>query len=568
MIADFFSRMGRLFLSFIFFISSTGLFPSGSKADPTLESPQWPVWVHEHWVWENEGTQESAYELVSDYRQLGIPVGAVIIDRPWATDSNTFIPDPERYPDLGEYVQKFHDENVRIMIWATSVVNETASNFQEAKDNGYFLSNGKTVKWWGGKGAFIDYTNPEAVEWWHGQMDNILDMGIDGWKIDGSDPYVLLMLPAYGKGGYVSWKAYRDQTYRDFFEYTREKLGNDRVISARPVDDQLLGIGIPLVFTSRDINFAGWMGDQDNDWRGLRAALNNMFMAAAYNFVSYGSDIGGFRSGDGMIKDVFIRWAQLGAFCPVMENGGGGEHRPWLFDETGETAEIYKKFAVLHHELIPYIYSQAAYSYELVKPTMRPQAGEYMYMLGDEILVAPFVEAGNNRTVTFPKGDWIYMFDETKTYSKGKQTLNFPLDEFPVFIRKGAIIPMDVTDGLTGFGSELSADYTTVAMYPADGSNKFGLYEQDKKGALISYNRNAGALGITCTATDRSMLFRVYGEQNPSGVTASGAQLTRAASMAELVTMQAGYFRDSDGVLWIAVKDASAGTEIKVTLPA
>lgn len=67
-------------------------------------------------------------------------------------------------------------------------------------------------------------------------------------------------------------------------------------------------------------------------------------------YANFGSDIGGYRSGKdsgndtlGRTKELFIRWAQLGSFSPLMENGGNKEHRPWVFDTTNETLNIYKK---------------------------------------------------------------------------------------------------------------------------------------------------------------------------------------------------------------------------------
>ena len=67
-------------------------------------------------------------------------------------------------------------------------------------------------------------------------------------------------------------------------------------------------------------------------------------LVVTIGYPNFGSDIGGYRSGEGDLgrtKELLIRWAQLGAFSPLMENGGNKEHRPWVFDD--QTLKIYKE---------------------------------------------------------------------------------------------------------------------------------------------------------------------------------------------------------------------------------
>jgi len=76
-----------------------------------------------------------------------------------------------------------------------------------------------------------------------------------------------------------------------------------------------------IVLGPRDVNFAGWVGDQDPTWIGLDAALTNMFFSGLRGFVNFGSDIGAYRD-DGMRdEEVFTRWVQLGAMSPVIQPG-------------------------------------------------------------------------------------------------------------------------------------------------------------------------------------------------------------------------------------------------------
>lgn len=57
-----------------------------------------------------------------------------------------------------------------MILWVTSVIDIDSSNYMEGKAAGYYLNDGATIKWWHGIGSFIDYSNPDALNWWHKQV--------------------------------------------------------------------------------------------------------------------------------------------------------------------------------------------------------------------------------------------------------------------------------------------------------------------------------------------------------------------------------------------------------------
>ena len=427
------------------------------EGEPPPTAP-WPEWAFHHWVWEDESTQESAIALVDDYLAHDIEVGAIIIDSPWETDYNTFEFDTDLYPDAQAMVDYFHSLGVRVFIWIVGGINtDVPELYSFAEDNNYFMKytpfgGPAEVDWWKGKGSLIDFFNPEATAWWHTLVDRTLALGIDGWKCDGLDYYAALARYSPGAGGYVSRLEYSHAYYRDFFDYTRLVLGDDRIITARPVDNYgLPGGGELASFAPVDINWAGWVGDQDADFSGLAAALDNFYESYLVGYVAFGSDIGGYRENDAYplkrSKELFIRWAQLGALCPVMENGGGGEHRPWIFDE--ETADIYRDFVNLHYALIPYLMREGARAFDAGISLMTfIDNVQFHYLLGPDILVAPMLEEGTSRAVRFPDGGrWIYLFDRASVFAGGTtETVTIPYNEFPVFLREGSAIASELPD--------------------------------------------------------------------------------------------------------------------------
>lgn len=418
---------------------------------------EWPAWVFSHWIWEDEGTRQSAQQLMDDYLAHDIPVGAIIIDSPWETAYNDFVVDETLYPDPQAMVDYFHAQNVKILFWITGIIN---TNVQPLYDSiaalDYFMkqnagSGPAEIDWWKGTGSLIDLYNPDAVAWWKGMMDNMLDLGIDGWKCDGTDYFSIGAPYSPYQGGNVSRLNYSHAYYQLFHDYTREVLGNKRVNMTRPIDNYGevdLG-GDFFAFTPDDICFACWVGDQDGKWSGMKKALNNMYWSDQYGYFSFGSDIGGYREDTlypvtGRNKELYIRWTQLGALSPLMENGSVG---PWMYDE--ETTNIYRRFAKFHTSLIPYLMTTGVDYYNNGEALMQFfNKTDYRFMLGPDIFVAPILAAGGNVTVNFPAGDnWVYLFDSTVVKTGGSsEALTFPLSEFPVYVRQGSAYADQIKD--------------------------------------------------------------------------------------------------------------------------
>lgn len=136
-----------------------------------LTEAPYSEWAHYHWVWiGNSGdheTQANLLELVTDYLSYSIPVGAINVDSSWPKNYQNFKWNAEKFPDPAGMVKYLHTLNIRVICWITSTINNESSNYQEAKQKGFMLNDGKLISWWRGHAGLLDYTNPSAVDWWH-----------------------------------------------------------------------------------------------------------------------------------------------------------------------------------------------------------------------------------------------------------------------------------------------------------------------------------------------------------------------------------------------------------------
>ena len=152
----------------------------------------------------------------------------------------------------------------------------------------------------------------------------------------------------------------------------------------------------------------------------------------------------------------------------------------------------------------------------------------FHYLFGDDFLVAPIHEDKLSRTVSLPPGGWRYLFDDREVLQGPRQfTRDFPLDEFPVFVRDGAVVPLKVTRPYTGFGDQDSAEFTTWLIYP-NGRSEFTLWhpESHPKPEATTVKVDSGpALKIEFSGKHAPHILRIFADEKPAGISLDGQNL-------------------------------------------
>ncbi|PCE65060.1 TIM-barrel domain-containing protein [Sediminicola luteus] len=510
--------------------------------------PLTPAWALECWLWEDDvNTAEYVDELLAGYAEHDIPVRTIIIDSPWSLRYNDFEVDTLRYPESEKWFGRLQNDGYRVVLWLTSMVNESSKDthitnskiwFDSIAEKGYVIGGSKPNKWWKGKGGFLDYTHPEARQWWHAKQQPLLDWGIDGWKLDGAATLFwteLGPLPLFYKKshqGIISTRKYMNLYYRKEYE-NGLKSSPDFVTLSRSMDRGYH----PEGFAPIDASPVNWVGDQEHQWKGsgegdakdkaldgvqgFEAAIKSILRSAKKGYSVIGSDVAGF-SGGTIPPRLYMRWAQFSAFCGLFMNGGHGERRLWKRSQ--EELKVIRKFSWLHTELVPYMYHYVHTAHTGGRRLQTPlENGDYHYMFGEDFLVAPIYVDDTFREVSLPEGQWRYLFDDAALLG-GNQNIkkDYPMDEFPVYVREGAIIPMNVSRDYTGFGDKASEGFRTYLMYPKAGTHRFTDYKEHGGSTEISYRLDNDELEVHMQGGISPHILRWHSAKPPKNIRMNG----------------------------------------------
>jgi alpha-glucosidase len=239
---------------------------------------------------------------------------------------------------------------------------------------------------------------------------------------------------------------------------------------------------------------ATWTGDNTASWQHLGQGVPNILSLGLSGMALAGDDIGGFIGSPP--ADLLTRWYQLGAWQPVFRSHAATDtrdHEAWV---DGPEHEALRRSAIeRRYRLMPYLYSLAEENARTGAPITRPVWFEYPkaagndrdFLFGRDLFVAPVVsERLDAHVVTLPPGTW-YAFDDGKP-RKGEVKFDTPPREVPVFVRAGAIVPMQPVVQHTGETPQGPLEVHVWA--PEAGGDCSGtLYDDD--GHSLSYRREA-----------------------------------------------------------------------------
>jgi alpha-glucosidase (family GH31 glycosyl hydrolase) len=252
----------------------------------------------------------------------------------------------------------------------------------------------------------------------------------------------------------------------------------------------------------------GFSGDTISVWDSL--AFQPWFTATAANvgYAYWSHDIGGHMPG-AVDPELYTRWVEFGAFSPILRThttkNPDSERRIWAYPEP--YSSILRSTFQLRYALQPYIYTEARRTYDTGVAFFRPLYYDWPnstpaydakneYLFGDEMLAAPVVAPADKVTrlasekIWLPAGEWIEWSTGKRLDGPAQVDRSFSIDQIPVYLKTGAIVPMQPPTLSTG---EKPVDPLIVNVWPlAPGeSSSYSVYEDS--GVSVEYQRGVFA---------------------------------------------------------------------------
>lgn len=489
-----------------------------------------PKWSFGPWMSANGwNTQRETLEQIDLMNRYQIPASVLVLEA-WSDETTFYIFNGADYtpknggerltyedfsfaedgmwPDPKGMTQILHDNNVKLVLWQIPAIKYAGSNSNPQHDNDeeYVIRKGYCIKDRDGKpyripdkwfpGSLVpDFTIQEAKEWWISKRQYLIDeVGVDGFKTDGGEfIYDNESVFSNGKRGEAMRNPYPNlylEAYQELLN--RYKGENQGVLFSR------------AGYTGAQKYPIHWAGDQMSEYEEFRSQLKAGLSAGLSGVIFWGFDLAGF-AGDLPSTDLFLRSTAMAAFSPIMQfhaeprtgqffyeerRSWNNDRSPWNMAEVNKEPkilDIYRRYANLRMNLMPYIYNEAINCSEQGRPMLAHLILDYPgeekainiedeYLFGRSLLVAPVIQEGaNSRRIYLPQGTWYDFFTGDKYTGGSDYEYACPLGEIPVFVKEGHAIALNLPKGL-GIGEFVGNDLSRYQNFTVKTFGESGSY--------------------------------------------------------------------------------------------
>jgi len=408
-------------------------------------------------------------EVTSGFRKRSIPADVIYLDIDYQDRNRPFTVNRQTFPTLEQMVKDLGQEG-----WKTVLITDLHiaavpgyKPFDEGNKAGYFVKNPDGTNFvgpvWPGPSVFPDFTRSEVRKWWGSLYADFVKMGVRGFWNDMNEPSVFFRADKTMPLDVVSSVEGRKTDQREIhnvFGLENVHATYEGLLALAP--DVRPFVLTRAAYAGAQRYAATWTGDNQATWNHMRLSLPTVTGLGVSGYAFVGVDVGGFSGSP--TPELLTRWTALGTFLPIDRNHaakGTRDREPWV--DGPEHEAIRKKFIEERYRLLPYIYTSMEETSRTGVPLMRLMVLDYpddprmtgreaegQYMFGNNLLVAPKVkEFVDGYDMLVPEGVWfdywtgqrVALTNQDNPEMKGKLHLNPKLDEIPVFVRAGSIIP-------------------------------------------------------------------------------------------------------------------------------
>lgn len=428
---------------------------------PTLFGPKWSLGYSGSTMSYTDApnAQELLQYFLEDCRRYEIPCDSFQLSSGYTSigaKRYVFNWNTEKIPDPKTLVEQFHAVGIKLCANIKPCLLTDHPRFQEGETQQLFIRRQDTespyiAQFWGAVGAYLDFTNPDAIAWWQQQVrQQLLEYGIDStWNDNNEFEIWDDAVQCHGFGPGIPIGLIRPVLallmMKASFEVQQAHLPEKRpyLISRS---------GCPGM--QRYVQT--WSGDNFTSWKTLKYNIRMGKGLSLCGIFNFGHDVGGF-AGSAPEPELLVRWVQNGIFHPRFTihswNDDGTVNEPWMYPEVLPFIREQIRF---RYRLLPYLYTRLYRASTYNEPIIRPTFYDYEddertfeenddFLLGSALLVASVVESGQReRSVYLPKGPagW-YDFHSEQWHESGQTiTVDAPLDRCPLFVKEGGIIPL------------------------------------------------------------------------------------------------------------------------------